>query len=127
MRCLINWARRHAGRRPLRHSSVLSEAALSKARDIDRCHDFAHGACGKDPYDVVAATGYPHVAWAEILYAATGGRYAPRPALDAWLGSRGHRRTMLKTAWTEQGVALLQRESEGEFSVIWVSHFGDRD
>ena len=126
MRCLINWARRHAGRRPLRHSPTLTESAFSKAQDIDRCHDFAHGACGKDPYAVVDAAGYPNVGWAEILYSATGGRFAPRPALDAWLDSQGHRRALLKPAWTEQGVALLRRRAQGRASVIWVSHFGER-
>jgi len=126
MRCLINWARRHAGRRPLRFSQTLSESAELKARDIARCDEFSHSACGKEPQAVVVAAGYEYAGWAEILYSATGGRYAPRPALDAWLGSRGHRLAMLKPIWTEQGVALLQLRERGRLSAIWVSHFGER-
>lgn len=58
MLCLVNWARQRHGLRPLPENPVLSTAARLKARDIRRCSDLSHGACGREPIAVARQLGY---------------------------------------------------------------------
>ena len=116
MLCLINFARRHEGLNPLRSSPVLSSAASFKARDIVRCRQFAHTACGRNARAVADEAGYPHVSWGENLYMSPGARGPPRPALDRWLNSPHHRENLLKPAWTEQG----HRSQGRQALLVWL-------
>jgi uncharacterized protein YkwD len=126
MLCLINFARRRAGLGSLRASSVLSLAASFKARDIVKCRQFAHTACGRDAHAVVNEAGYPPVSWGENLYLGPGAFGAPRPALDGWLNSPHHRENLLDPLWTEQGIAVRQAKhfQYGSDSAVWASEFG---
>ena len=126
MLCLINFARRHAGRASLRSSTILSLAASFKARDIVSCRRFAHTACGKDAHAVANEAGYPPVSWGENLYLGPGARGAPRPALDRWLNSPHHRENLLDPTWTEQGIAVREakRFDYGHDAAVWASEFG---
>jgi uncharacterized protein YkwD len=128
MLCLINFARRRAGLKPLRASTVLSLAASFKARDIVHCRHFAHAACGRNPRAVADEARYPRVSWGENLYMGTGALGAPRPALDGWLNSPHHRENLLNPAWTEQGIALrvAKHFSYGFDYEVWASEFGAR-
>ena len=126
MLCLINYARRQGGLNTLRASTVLSLAASFKDRDIVRCRQFAHAACGRNPRAVADEAGYPQVSWGENLYMGHGARGAPRPALDRWLNSPHHRENLLDPMWTEQGIALkvAKRFSYGFDYAVWASEFG---
>ena len=126
--CLINFARRRSGLMPLRASPVLSLAASFKARDIVRCRQFAHTACGKNARAVADEAGYPRVAWGENLYMGPGARGAPRPALDRWLNSPGHRKNLLNPVWAEQGIDLWHAKhfTNGVDAAVWASQFGAR-
>jgi uncharacterized protein YkwD len=126
MLCLINFARRRAGRNPLEASPVLSLAASFKARDIVKCRQFAHTACGKDAHAVANEAGYPPVSWGENLYLGHDARGAPRPALDGWLNSPHHRENLLDPLWTEQGIALREAKhfTYGVDAAVWASEFG---
>jgi uncharacterized protein YkwD len=126
MLCLLNWARHVQGLPALRESRALSQAARRKARDIFRCSDFAHDACGKRPNAVALAVGYRGGLWGENLYAGTGRLGAPRVATDGWLNSAGHRENLFRPEWTEQGIAVLRvpRFKGYEDVTIWVSQFG---
>lgn len=123
--CLVNYARERRGVRPLVLSRVLSRTAASKARDIVRCRDFSHQACGKRTFQAAANVGY-RGSLGENLYVAEGARAAPRPALDAWLNSTRHRKNLLAPKWRSIGIALhggadVERIRNG---VVWVNHFG---
>lgn len=127
MICLVNWARQRHGLRPLPENPDLSAAARLKAKDIRRCNDFSHGACGREPEAVARRIGY-RGAWGENLYLGPVEFGRPRVALDQWLNSAGHRENLLRAGWSEQGIALLPVESfNGQREVaLWVSQFGRR-
>jgi uncharacterized protein YkwD len=125
--CLLNYARRRAGLSQLPESPLLSRAARLKARDIVRCHQFAHTACGRNAHAVADDVGYPRVAWGENIYLGTGPYAPPRLAVDGWLNSRGHRENLFRSEWTEQGIAVVHVNFGGRRDVaIWVSEFGAR-
>jgi uncharacterized protein YkwD len=130
MVCLLDWARARRGLPELPLSPTLDRSALLKARDIVRCRDFSHTACGKSDLAPFEAVGYTQAAWkvGENLAWGGGPLGAPARALDGWLNSPPHREALFEGDWTEQGVAVLpianfRGEPTGE---IWVSHFGRR-
>ncbi len=47
MRCMTDFARRHAGLANLGHAFVLDRSSEDKSRDILRCNSFSHYACGR--------------------------------------------------------------------------------
>jgi uncharacterized protein YkwD len=127
MLCLIKYARRHAGLVALPRSATLSRSSAYKARDIVRCGQFAHTACGKAANAVAAAAGYPaRAAWGENIYFGTDAGGAARQALDAWLNSPHHRENLLNRMWRAQGIAVARAPdfAYGRDASIWVSEFG---
>ena len=123
--CLVNWARRKMGLRPLEVIPTLSRSSALKARDIARCEHFAHDPCGGDWTSAVRSTRYQG-AFGENLYMASGRWAAPRVAVDAWLNSAVHRKNMFGRHWREQGVALLAGKSFGAYRdvSVWVIVLG---
>lgn len=123
--CLVNFARQQRGLRRLVIHPVLNGASLSKARAIVRCQNFAHNPCGGNWTSAVRATGYGG-AFGENLYLASGRFGAPRVAVDAWLNSSAHRRTLFRPEWTEQGFAVLSAGSFGGYHDVslWVNLLG---
>jgi uncharacterized protein YkwD len=126
MRCLIDYARsrRNVGSLPV--DPLLSRSATLKGQDIERCAVFAHAPCGGDPSDVARQAGYAG-SFGENLYIGDGRLGAPRPALDGWLNSDGHRANLLRPGWRVQSlyVAKLPRFRDHRDATLWVSHFGD--
>jgi len=125
--CLVNFARSERGLRALTVTSVLNGASSRKARAILRCRRFSHNPCGGDWTATVRAAGYKGT-FVENLYFASGRFGAPRPTVDAWLNSVAHRRNLLASNWSEQGLALVVLDRfEGRMNVaLWVSVLGDR-
>jgi uncharacterized protein YkwD len=126
MTCLIDYARGVHGLRGLPIHARLSQSAALKGEEIQRCEVFAHAPCGGDPSDVARQAGYSG-AFGENLYIGDGRLGAPRPALDGWLNSDGHRDNLLRPDWRVQSlyVAKLPRFRDHRDATLWVSHFGD--
>jgi uncharacterized protein YkwD len=126
MICLINHARRGRGLAELPVSPQLSDAARLKGEEIFRCKVFAHAPCGGDPHDVADKAGFTG-SWGENLYIADGRWGAPRPALDGWLNSPGHRENLFRAEWQVQSVYVVKLDSFPGFRspMLWVSEFGD--
>ena len=127
MVCLVNYARRRRGLGPVVTVAYLNQAAAAKAERIARCRDFDHDACGTDAAADVRSLGY-RGAWGENLFIAGGPYGAPRPALDGWLNSPGHRENLFRPEWRSQGIAV---QKFGKFGrdrnmTLWVDQFGDR-
>jgi uncharacterized protein YkwD len=131
MLCLVNWARVHHGLDPLRPAPALMRGARLKARDMTRCNEFRHRACGRPASAAAREAGYPirapgvrfgeNIAWGPSATA------SPRVIMDGWLHSGGHRRNLLRALWTEQGIARRSAAFQGERdAVIWVSQLGTR-
>lgn len=126
MVCLINYARARAGLTALPVSATLSSSARLKGDEILRCGTFAHAPCGGDPSAGVRGLGYQGT-FGENLYVADGRFAAPRPALDGWLNSPGHRANVFRPEWRVQSVYAVKvaRFREYRGATLWVSHFGN--
>jgi uncharacterized protein YkwD len=126
MICLINHARRGRGLAELPVSMQLSDAVRLKGAEIMKCRVFAHAPCGGDPHDVADRVGFQGM-WGENLYIADGRYGAPRPALDGWLNSPGHRENLFRPEWQIQSVYVVKLDSFPGFRspTLWVSEFGD--
>ena len=125
MLCLLNFARVHEGLGPVSISPFLTQTASSKARDVAICRQFSHEACGKEPFQAADDLGYVGPL-GENLYIGEGPLMAPRPAVDAWLNSPGHRENLFQPGWRAVGISLLPGATldEIEDGVVWVNHFG---
>jgi hypothetical protein len=125
MLCLIDWARQQNGLSTPIQTALLTSTALQKGKEIVRCHNFAHAACGGDPAADIRRTAY-HGAFGENLYIADGRYGAPRVALDGWLNSPSHRENLFRPEWRTQGIALLKLDRFGPYhgASLWISHFG---
>jgi len=130
MLCLINWARRKAGLRQLRHSATLDRSASIKTGQLLRCQTFEHAPCkGIDAFQPFYKVGYAskHRAWAagENLAWGTGPLGSPRHIMRAWLHSPHHRENILRPRWREQGINLrVATFLKHRRAAVWTSHFG---
>ena len=52
---------------------------------------------------------------------------APRPSLDGWLNSPGHRENLFRPEWRTQGIAVekVERFGQDRNMTLWVNQFGD--
>jgi uncharacterized protein YkwD len=109
---LTNAERRQAGLAPFTVSPLLMRAAQLHADQMASTGQMAHvlpGAPYPEPQDRLAAVGYRWHAYAEnVAY----GQGSPASALNAWMGSSGHRANILNPGLTEIGAALA-RGSDG--------------
>jgi uncharacterized protein YkwD len=129
MRCMITYARRKAGRGRLSDSGKLDRSAQNKARDILRCQDFSHVACGRnflywfEQLDYLLSGCWragENIAWG------SGPRGDPRSIMRSWLRSPPHRANMLSRGFDQLGVGLQDGTLGGYSNAgIWVTHFGN--
>jgi uncharacterized protein YkwD len=127
MRCLINYARSHAGAGALGSSKSLERAAGQKSGDVMQC-GFSHTACGR-PADLYARRyGYASAsswAWGENLAVGRGKRGSARKVLKAWLQSPPHRDAMLRGSFDDAGVGLKRGRFGGHRNMaVWVLELG---
>jgi uncharacterized protein YkwD len=131
MLCLTNYARAHAGLRPLEPNTLLEAAGNAKLGADLSCKEFSHTPCG-NPFQRVftaylaGATAYrigENIAWG------TGGYGTPRSTMDSWLNSPGHRENILDPSFTELGVGYLTGETFQGWSgaTLWSQEFGERE
>jgi uncharacterized protein YkwD len=110
--CLVNAERTSRGLKPLRADTKLGQAARRHASDMVQRAYFGHvSPSGDSVGDRVRAAGYgdPRDGWlvGENLAWGTGRRATPNRVVDAWLGSEGHRRIMLRPEYREFGIAAV--------------------
>ena len=130
MRCMTNYARRHAHRAKLVDSEELDLSAEMKSRDIVRCDSFSHFACGRDFTFWMQHVGYltascwragENIAWGSGSYGTV------RSVFNAWMHSAGHRDNILSRSFDQFGVGLDIGGLDGYSNAhVWVQHFGDQ-
>ncbi|HUB99933.1 MAG TPA: hypothetical protein VMS11_08930 [Solirubrobacterales bacterium] len=127
MLCLTNFARTHSGHARINGSDLLAQAAAGKTRDILRCDEFSHEACGRDFTYWMEKSGYLEGScWeaAENIAWGTGAIGTPRAIFRAWLHSSGHRENILGS-YTDIGIGLREGTIEGaDGAEVWVQEFG---
>ena len=129
MRCMVNFARRERGLRPLARAGRLMESADRKAADLLRCDAFSHTACGR-PFEFhMRATGYAtgcyrvgeNLAWGSSRLGTV------RAIMRSWLHSDGHRANLLDARYGRHGVALRTGSLSGHGgAAVWVHQLGHR-
>ena len=129
MRCLHKHARTHVRSRRLSGHGRLNSASAAKARDLMRCGEFSHTACGREWDYWMARTGYAsscHGSGENIAWG-SGRLGSARSSMSAWLHSDGHRQNILDTRFRDLGVGLVRGRYRGyDGAQVWVTHFGYR-
>ncbi len=130
MLCLTNFARTHSGLAPINASAQLAQAAAGKTKDILRCDEFSHEACGREFTYWMERSGYlKGGCWgaAENIAWGTGRIGTPRAIFRAWLHSSGHRENILGP-YTDIGIGLREGTLEGSKGAhVWVQEFGSHE
>jgi uncharacterized protein YkwD len=127
MRCMSDYARQRLGIAGLRDSAELDSSAADKSRDILRCDNFSHTACGRGFTYWMQRVGYiPARCWrvGENLAWGTGELGTVRAIFHAWIYSPEHRANILGS-YTEIGIGLEVGSLEGHRGAhVWTQHFG---
>jgi uncharacterized protein YkwD len=127
MVCMHNWARAQRGLGPMQNDGKLSRSSLKKAKDIRRCQQFSHNACGRNTFYWVQRVGFEtgHYGAGENLEYGQGTMATVRGAMSAWLNSSIHRNDLLTPSWKDVGISVVDGRLDGHPAVaIWVAHFG---
>jgi uncharacterized protein YkwD len=127
MRCLVDFARRAAGRPALADSAELDRSAEAKSTDLLRCDEFSHFACGREFTYWMKVSGYlPARCWrvGENLAMVSGPDVTVRTVFGLWMHSPGHRRNILGD-YRQLGLGLRIGALDGQQGAhVWTQHFG---
>lgn len=127
MRCLVDFARRHAGLHDLADSAELDRSARDKSKDILRCDSFSHFACGHDFTYWMERVGYLSArCWraGENLAWGSGSSGSVRSAFSLLIHSPEHRANILGD-YSAIGVGLRIGTLAGSRDAqVWTQHFG---
>jgi uncharacterized protein YkwD len=127
MRCLVDFARRHAGLHELADSAELDRSATDKSADILRCDSFSHFACGRDFTYWMGRVGYLSArCWraGENLAWGSGRSGSVRSAFSLLIHSPEHRENILGD-YTAIGIGLRIGTLAGSRDAqVWTQHFG---
>jgi len=127
MVCMHRWARAQEGLSGLHVSKQLRSSSARKARDIRRCQDFSHNACGRDAFYWFKRVGFFRGSYGagENLELGNDQAATVRGAMSAWLNSDEHRSVLLTPSYDDVGISLVSGQFKGYSGVaIWVAHFG---
>ncbi len=118
-----NRMRAEAGLAPLAYDPLLAEAAAAKVVDMFEGQYFDHVTPqGMGPDSFVKAAGYAYISVGENL--ALGNFGDEGGLVSAWMESQGHRDNILRSQFTEIGVAVGRGTFNGQRITIAVQHFG---
>lgn len=117
-----NRHRREAGLPELSENTLLNIAAQKKVDDMFSRQYFEHESpSGEGAGDLVTETGYEFIVVGENL--ALGNYKNDEVLVQAWMDSPGHRENILKSAYTEIGIAVARGTFEGRDTWLAVQHF----
>jgi uncharacterized protein YkwD len=126
MLCLVNQARAARGLPALFATKSLVKAADHKSRDILRCNEFSHEACGREFTYWMTRFGYRGCSEGENIAWGSGGLGTPASIFRAWMHSQGHRENILG-AYEDTGIGLQSGKLEGYAGAhVWTEEFGSR-
>ena len=127
MRCMVNYARKASGLKPLGSSSTIVAAANRKAADMIRCDEFSHEACGRPFTYWMRQSGYlTGNCWeaGENIAFGSGRLGSVRSVFIAWMNSPGHRENILGE-YESIGVGLrIGTLEETVGARVWTQEFG---
>ncbi len=107
IRCLLNAERARHGLVQLRQNSLLATAARRHSRDMVRRDFFAHiSPGGSTPPGRARRAGYAGSRIGETIAWGLGAAGTPAGTVTRWMGSSGHRRTILDPRMRDIGVGV---------------------
>lgn len=119
MRCLITYARKRQGVRPLRANAWLNRSATTKVRRVSSCGQFSHSPCGIR----MTLSKTPFHRFGEVIYAGlTPADATPRATMSAWLRSKAHRTSLLNRNYRFVGIGVAPGRVRGERAWIWAAN-----
>lgn len=121
----VNEVRRNAGLPPYASNPLLDRVSQEHAEDmLTRSYSGHQTPEGLGPSDRARADGYRAGIGENIVEQ----RFSTQEALDAWLGSPGHRRNILDPGCREMGLGLAvgggYDAAPGGYRVVWVQSVG---
>jgi len=118
-----NKQREKEGLKPLSLSNKLSESAQLKVDDMFNKQYFEHESpSGEGPGDLAKKVNYEYVMVGENL--ALGNFSNDKALVDGWMASPGHRENILRSGYTEIGIAVKEGTYEGKRTWLAVQEFG---
>src|SRR3954447_17140134 len=115
MVCMHRYARSHAGAGGIHIAKSLRSSSEHKARDIRRCGQFSHYACGRDAFYWFQRVGFFRGTYGggENLALTYGSNSTVREAMDLWLNSDEHRRVLLTRNYNDVGISVVSGNFDG--------------
>jgi uncharacterized protein YkwD len=127
MRCMTDFARQRAGLVGLVDSTQLDRSAEDKSRDILRCGEFSHTACGRSFTFWIQRVGYiPAQCWrvGENIAWGSGELGSVGAIFRAWIHSPEHLANILGR-YTQIGIGVEVGRLEGHGDAhVWTQDFG---
>jgi uncharacterized protein YkwD len=118
-----NFHREQDNKKPLVQNKQLDDAAKIKLDDMFAKQYFEHESpTGEGPADVVAKAGYDFLTVGENL--ALGDFRDDEELVTGWMNSPGHRENILKSSFTQIGVAVGKADYQGRQTWLAVQEFG---
>jgi uncharacterized protein YkwD len=125
----VNAIRAKAGCGPLKLNKALMATAEAHARNMAEDDFFGHrDKAGKGFPARIRAQGYPLSLAAENIAA---GQKTPEKAVQAWIGSPGHRKNIMNCKFRETGIAMVHQPNDKPLKgqsmglhYYWVQVFG---
>lgn len=120
---LVNQKRQEQGLLPLNLNDQLSNAALSKAKDMFAKNYWSHNSPdGTTPWYFIKSQGYNYTYAGENL---ARGFTTSKDTIDAWMASSTHKENILSENYQDVGFAIMQGKLLGEETVLVVEIFGN--
>lgn len=125
MVCMHNWARAQQGLPPLASAKPLRTSSSRKARDIMRCQQFSHQACGRSPFYWFKRVGFMRGTFGAGENLALAPGWTVRETMSRWLGSDEHRPVLLAPGFSQVGISVVSGTFQDRAGTsVWVAHFG---
>lgn len=129
MLCMTDYARRQVGLTGLAEAEPLSESSRQKARDILRCDEFDHFACGREFSHWMRKAGYLAASCWRVGENIAWGRHrlgSARSIFIALMRSPTHRENILGD-YRQIGLHV-HTGTLGDFgrTRVWTQHFGSQ-
>jgi uncharacterized protein YkwD len=115
---LTNAERKKADLPPLKADAKLMAAARAHAANMAKQDKLEHKLDCREPKDRVEAAGYEYSLVGENI---AWNAKSPKQVVEGWMGSELHKENILKTEFTEIGVAVAKSEKGERY---WVQVFG---
>lgn len=127
--CMHNYTRAVLGLPRAKSVKKLRRSARKKAKDVRRCQQLSHTACGRGVFYWFRRVGYLKRGrgGGENLALGSGWGGTARSTLEGWLSSPTHRKVILKRKFKRLGVGMVRGKYQGYRGVrFWVAHVGTR-